>query len=26
VTAPHLHFEVRLGSIARDPLGYLSRR
>jgi murein DD-endopeptidase MepM/ murein hydrolase activator NlpD len=25
-TAPHLHFEVRLGSIARDPLGYLSRR
>lgn len=24
-TAPHLHFEVRLGSIARDPLGYLSR-
>jgi len=22
-TAPHLHFEVRLGSIARDPLGYL---
>ncbi len=23
-TAPHLHFEVRLGSIARDPLGYLS--
>ncbi len=25
VTAPHLHFEVRLGSIARDPLGYLSR-
>jgi murein DD-endopeptidase MepM/ murein hydrolase activator NlpD len=26
VTAPHVHFEVRLGSIARDPLGYLSRR
>jgi murein DD-endopeptidase MepM/ murein hydrolase activator NlpD len=25
-TAPHVHFEVRLGSIARDPLGYLSRR
>lgn len=25
-TAPHLHFEVRKGSIARDPLGYLSRR
>lgn len=23
-TAPHLHFEVRLGSIARNPLGYLS--
>jgi murein DD-endopeptidase MepM/ murein hydrolase activator NlpD len=23
VTAPHLHFEVRKGSIARDPLGYL---
>lgn len=23
-TAPHLHFEVRKGSIARDPLGYLS--
>ena len=23
VTAPHVHFEVRLGSIARDPLGYL---
>ncbi len=22
-TAPHLHFEVRKGSIARDPLGYL---
>ncbi|HEY2748179.1 MAG TPA: M23 family metallopeptidase [Polyangia bacterium] len=24
-TAPHLHFEVRKGSIARDPLGYLAR-
>ncbi len=24
-SAPHLHFEVRKGSIARDPLGYLAR-
>ena len=23
-SGPHLHFEVRKGSIARDPLGYLS--